>query len=80
MIKEFLFKTGAVMVSNHTEPFWYASGTFGPFFINTHYCSVRKKQTIFKFFESYVSIKVRPSLFCKIVLQQYEKAEYTRRL
>jgi hypothetical protein len=36
MIKEFLFKTGAVMVSNHTEPFWYASGTFGPFFINTH--------------------------------------------
>lgn len=34
---EWLFKTGAFKVSPHNRPFWYTSGTIGPYYINTHY-------------------------------------------
>ncbi len=32
-----LFETGALKVSPHDQPFWYTSGTIGPYYINTHY-------------------------------------------
>ncbi len=32
-----LFSTGALTVSPEDRPFWYTSGTFGPYYINTHY-------------------------------------------
>jgi hypothetical protein len=83
MIKEFLFKTGAVMVSNHTEPFWYASGTFGPFFINTHYLfgSETEAKAFLNIIDRYVSDKdTAPSLFCKIVKQQYEKSRIYKKV
>lgn len=32
-----LFNTNAIRVSNPEHPFWYASGTIGPFYINTHF-------------------------------------------
>lgn len=34
---EWLFKTGAFKVSPHDRPFWYTSGTIGPYYINTHF-------------------------------------------
>ncbi|HQJ05691.1 MAG TPA: orotate phosphoribosyltransferase [Spirochaetota bacterium] len=37
VIEESLFKTGAIRCSNEGAPFWYTSGTIGPFFINTHF-------------------------------------------
>ena len=37
IIEESLFKTGAIRCSNENAPFWYTSGTIGPFFINTHF-------------------------------------------
>ena len=32
-----LFKTNAVKVCQDGKPFWYTSGTIGPYFINTHF-------------------------------------------
>ena len=32
-----LFTTGAVRVCEPDQPFWYTSGTLGPFYINTHF-------------------------------------------
>ncbi len=32
-----LFVTGALKVSPGDKPFWYTSGTIGPYYINTHY-------------------------------------------
>lgn len=38
-----LFSTNAIEVSMD-EPFWYASGEFGPFYINTHYLYGNKEK------------------------------------
>ena len=32
-----LFKTNAIKVCPSNKPFWYTSGTLGPYYINTHY-------------------------------------------
>lgn len=32
-----LFETGALKVCPENKPFWYTSGTIGPYYINTHY-------------------------------------------
>ena len=37
LILEALFATNAIRVSNPEHPFWYTSGTIGPFYINTHF-------------------------------------------
>ena len=36
-IADYLFDTKAVRVSDPEKPFWYASGTLGPFYVNTHF-------------------------------------------
>lgn len=36
-IERLLFDTEALKVANENTPFWYTSGTIGPFYINTHY-------------------------------------------
>ncbi len=36
-IQDYLFATNAVRVSDPEKPFWYASGTLGPFYVNTHF-------------------------------------------
>lgn len=37
VIEKELFRTKALRISGTGTPFWYASGTFGPFYINTHF-------------------------------------------
>ena len=37
IIEKELFTTKALKISGSETPFWYTSGTFGPFYINTHY-------------------------------------------
>jgi len=32
-----LFETKAVRVCQENKPFWYTSGTIGPYYINTHF-------------------------------------------
>jgi len=34
---KWLFETNAIRVSPPEEPFWYTSGTIGPYYINTHF-------------------------------------------
>ncbi|NSW89961.1 MAG: orotate phosphoribosyltransferase [Firmicutes bacterium] len=34
---QWLFETGALKVSQADKPFWYTSGTIGPYYINTHF-------------------------------------------
>ena len=36
-IADYLFATHALRVSDPEKPFWYASGTLGPFYVNTHF-------------------------------------------
>lgn len=36
-ITNWLFQTNAVQVCPEDQPFWYTSGTLGPYYINTHY-------------------------------------------
>jgi orotate phosphoribosyltransferase len=37
LILEALFATNAIRVCDPEHPFWYTSGTIGPFYINTHF-------------------------------------------
>ena len=54
---EALFKTNAVRVAPEETPFWYTSGTLGPFYINTHFI-IRDEATandILKKIETYIA-------------------------
>ena len=56
-IIEALFKTNAVRVAPEDTPFWYTSGTLGPFYINTHFL-IRDEATandILKKIETYIA-------------------------
>lgn len=37
MILNWLFQTNAIRVCQPDQPFWYTSGTLGPYYINTHF-------------------------------------------
>ena len=41
-----LFKTGAVRVCPEGKPFWYTSGTIGPYYINTHFLYGSEKKAL----------------------------------
>ncbi|MDP4094576.1 MAG: orotate phosphoribosyltransferase [Bacillota bacterium] len=49
-----LFKTEALKVCPGNKPFWYTSGTIGPYYINTHflYGSEKKANELLKFIDS----------------------------
>ncbi|HEX2945771.1 MAG TPA: orotate phosphoribosyltransferase [Clostridia bacterium] len=41
-----LFKTNAVRVCPEDKPFWYTSGTIGPYYINTHFLYGNEKKAL----------------------------------
>lgn len=41
---DLLFETEALQMAPEDRPFWYTSGTFGPFYINTHYLYGSKEE------------------------------------
>ena len=41
-----LFETGAVRVCPEDKPFWYTSGTIGPYYINTHFLYGSEKKAL----------------------------------
>jgi orotate phosphoribosyltransferase len=51
---KWLFETDAVRVCPQNKPFWYTSGTIGPFYINTHflYGSEEKANKLLKLIDS----------------------------
>jgi len=50
---KWLFETNAVRVCPQDKPFWYTSGTIGPYYINTHflYGSEEKANKLLKFID-----------------------------
>lgn len=53
-IVNWLFETRAIRVSPPGQPFWYASGTLGPYYVNTHflYGSEREANELLSLIES----------------------------
>ena len=43
-IIKWLFQTNAIQVCPEDRPFWYTSGTLGPYYINTHYLYGSKEE------------------------------------
>jgi len=78
-----LFETGAVKVCEKDRPFWYTSGTIGPFYINTHftYGSEEKANELLEMINE--AIKDKPSCHDKIaaaVSANYESDAIFRKL
>lgn len=69
-----LFETKAVRVCPQDKPFWYTSGTIGPYYINTHflYGSEDKANELLKIIDSEkTDIYNCPSNLLKITLENY---------
>ena len=71
-----LFQTEAFQVCPQGEPFWYTSGTIGPYFINTHYLygSKGKAEELLNFIEDVKGDKDHLSeLIFEKVLENYDE-------
>ncbi len=71
-----LFETKAVRVCPEDRPFWYTSGTIGPYYINTHflYGSEEKANELLKIIDSEKSdIFNCPKIIHKITKENYRK-------
>jgi orotate phosphoribosyltransferase len=69
-----LFKTGAVRVCPEGKPFWYTSGTIGPYYINTHflYGSEKKANELLEAIDAFKSDKLGcPEKLLKIIDANY---------
>lgn len=73
---ELLFKTEAFQVCPEGQPFWYTSGTIGPYFVNTHYLygSKEKAEKLLNFIEQVKGEKENLSeLVFEKVLENYDE-------
>ncbi len=73
-----LFKTGAVRVCPEGKPFWYTSGTIGPYYINTHflYGSEKKANELLEAIDAFKSDKLGcPDKLLNIIEANYAKDE-----
>lgn len=74
-IVQWLFETGAIQVAQPDQPFWYTSGTLGPYYINTHYLygDQASAEGLLKNIEEFVADPLSlPSSLRKIIMHQYE--------
>lgn len=69
-----LFETNAVRVCHENDPFWYTSGTIGPYYINTHflYGSEDKADALLKA----IDIERENKLTCPEKIHNLTKANY----
>lgn len=83
IITDALFKTEALKVCPENQPFWYTSGLFGPYYINTHFLfgSEAEAKMLLEFIEK-MAEKQNRHLLCKEIAilckAQYEKSEIYR--
>lgn len=77
-----LFATSAIRVCEPDNPFWYTSGTLGPFYINTHFLfgSESEATDLLLLIEeaAYSDRTTFIDLLLKALLRQYEKNETYR--
>lgn len=74
-IIKFLFETKAIQVCSEDKPFWYASGTLGPYYINTHYLYGSKEdaENLLEFIEECsLSKEECPAKLFAAMMKQYE--------
>lgn len=70
-----LFETNSVRVCPQNKPFWYTSGTIGPYYINTHflYGSEEKANNLLKFIDSEKeNVLLCPERVLDEILKNYE--------
>lgn len=80
---KWLFETDAVRVCPQNKPFWYTSGTIGPFYINTHflYGSEEKANKLLKLIDvEKENIFSCPAKVLEETLKNYEKDNIYRAL
>lgn len=82
-ITEALFATKALRICPEDQPFWYTSGLFGPYYINTHFLfgSEEEANQLLGLIEKMAEGKNRPYLCQKIAgvcESQYKKSEIYR--
>ncbi len=80
-IINWLFATKALQVARADQPFWYTSGLFGPYYINTHYLYGSKEaaQELLLLIDQTDPLQL-PGLLREQVMRQYEKNEIYRQL
>lgn len=78
-IIRYLFSTDAIRVSDPDHPFWYASGTLGPFYINTHFLisnEIEANELLTIIESSSSSDRITfPKLLLNHLLKIYERSE-----
>lgn len=78
-----LFETKAIRVCPKDRPFWYTSGTIGPYYINTHflYGSEEKANSLLKMIDEVKNDKTGcPQKILEAVMENYNNTEIYRAL
>ncbi len=81
LIIKWLFQTKAIQVCSEDMPFWYTSGTLGPYYINTHflYGSKLDAEDILEYMGVIAGEKdLYPSRLYKKISEQYDSNEIFR--
>ncbi|MFO7636248.1 MAG: orotate phosphoribosyltransferase [Clostridia bacterium] len=81
IIAKRLFETQALEVAGEGRPFWYASGDFGPYYINTHYLYGGKDKAgkLLSYIDANVQDRKRlPVLLIREVRRNYKEDEWYR--
>ncbi len=76
MIIKALFDTLAIRVSPTDQPFWYTSGTLGPYYINTHflYGSEAQANQLLTLIEQAIKAPLDlPQVLSAAILEQYQQ-------
>ncbi|NCA97813.1 MAG: orotate phosphoribosyltransferase [Clostridia bacterium] len=71
-----LFDTMAIRVSPADQPFWYTSGTLGPYYINTHflYGSEAQASQLLALIEQAVQTPLElPGMLAAVILEHYQQ-------
>lgn len=80
-ILRFLFDSSALKVSDPDKAFWYTSGSFGPYYINTHFLYGSEKSATALLDEISIALESPlslPRLIGKRCMQQYYREEMYR--
>ena len=82
---QLLFDTNAFKVAPENEPFWYASGKLGPYFINVDYFYGSKEdaQTISNEIDQILSEYKKeeaPFYLCEKIMEQYDNNEMYKKI
>lgn len=75
-ITQWLFATQAIRVSPADQPFWYTSGTLGPYYVNTHflYGNEAAANDLLGRIETYAANPLTlPTRLAAVVMQQYQQ-------